>query len=167
MPDDINFPSIDAILKMLTPPQHYDDTMGMDATLNAKAAQSQQWNSAIIRQLQGKTDDQNEIPPELYKEGQWNGQNLVTPIYAPQNDQSPITDFSARRKDIPPMTPFNMESVDNAKATQTMRQNPPVTVLEDFIGRLDPNKGQDNAFRDAIRERAFDAMRRYQTEKVR
>lgn len=43
-----------------------------------------------------------------------------------------------------------------------LRKTPPVTVLEDVVGRFSQSKGQDNALRDAIRQKATDTIRKYQ-----
>jgi hypothetical protein len=51
------------------------------------------------------------------------------------------------------------ESTEYTKAQRAMSRNPPVTVLEDFVGRMSPSKGQNNAVRDAIRENLIGTMR--------
>lgn len=45
------------------------------------------------------------------------------------------------------------------KARRDIRDTPPVTVMEDFVGRLNEAKGQDNALRDAIRRRSFKTIK--------
>ncbi|MGE0677752.1 hypothetical protein [Pseudolabrys sp.] len=51
------------------------------------------------------------------------------------------------------------ESTSHERARRELRRTPPVTIMEDLIGRYDKAKGSDNATRDAIRERAIDEMR--------
>ncbi len=50
------------------------------------------------------------------------------------------------------------ESLRNYEAQRTLRQSPPVTVAEDFIGNFSKSKAQDNAVRDAIRAGAIDKL---------
>ena len=47
---------------------------------------------------------------------------------------------------------------DYRKARRDLRGTPPVTVMEDLIGRFSPSKAESNAVRDAIRERAFQTI---------
>lgn len=51
------------------------------------------------------------------------------------------------------------ESTEYTKAQREMSRNPPVSVMEDFVGRISPSKGQNNAVRDAIRENLIGTMR--------
>ena len=50
-------------------------------------------------------------------------------------------------------------SADVRSAYEDIRGTPPVTVMEDVVGRFSPSKAQDNAVRDAIRQRAFDTIK--------
>jgi hypothetical protein len=45
------------------------------------------------------------------------------------------------------------------KARRTLQRTPPVSVMEDVIGRLDAGKGQSNAVRDAVRGGAADTIK--------
>lgn len=44
-------------------------------------------------------------------------------------------------------------------ARRDIRSTPPVTVMEDLVGRFSDSKGQNNALRDAIREKAFKTIK--------
>lgn len=57
-----------------------------------------------------------------------------------------------------PRGKMRSESTEHEKARRTIQHTPPVTVLEDVIGRFDKSKGHNNALRDAIRRKAFDDM---------
>lgn len=46
------------------------------------------------------------------------------------------------------------------EARRTLKREPPVTVLEDFVGRVSEAKGRDNAFRDAVRRDAADKIKK-------
>jgi hypothetical protein len=46
------------------------------------------------------------------------------------------------------------------QARRDLSGTPPVTILEDLVGRYSPSKGQSNAFRDAIRQRAVDVIKK-------
>lgn len=59
---------------------------------------------------------------------------------------------------LPQPNPIRQEA---DKGIDTLRSEPPVTVMDDVIGRFSKSKGQDNAFRDAIRERARNSASKY------
>lgn len=47
------------------------------------------------------------------------------------------------------------ESTQAARAQATINKTPPVTIAEDIIGGFSESKGQSNALRTAIRDKAF------------
>ena len=51
---------------------------------------------------------------------------------------------------VPIPTPDPREEYRGAR--RTLSSEPPVTVMEDIVGRFNEAKGQSNAFRDAIRQ---------------
>jgi hypothetical protein len=64
--------------------------------------------------------------------------------------------------DVPLPTPDPREGASETRgAYRDLRTTPPVTVMEDLVGRVSPGLGQQNALRDAIRGKAVDTIKKY------
>jgi len=58
-----------------------------------------------------------------------------------------------------PKAPLRSEFTEAEKARRTLRRTPPVTIMEDMVGRFNEAKGQSNALRDAVRQKAADDVK--------
>lgn len=128
---------------------------------------SRNYTAAITDRIKNAANAQPEPPPSSgllpppMAPGAAVGGGVAPVAPALSNTMAPaVTDNYAEGGAIPDYVPTPRSDprpgaavVKGAK--QTLREEKPVTVMEDIIGRFNEAKGQDNAVRDAIREKAF------------